>query len=74
MLCDPHRALVTGPTKLHGKTIISPDIRAGMAFVLAGLIASDTTTIEHADLIERGYEKIDERLKLLGAQIERIEV
>jgi UDP-N-acetylglucosamine 1-carboxyvinyltransferase len=74
MLCDPHRALVTGPTRLHGKTIISPDIRAGMSFVLAGLIASDKTTIEHADLIERGYEKIDERLKLLGAQIERIEV
>ncbi len=73
MLCDPHRALVTGPTPLHGKTIISPDIRAGIAFVLAGLIASGTTTIEHAHLIERGYEKIHERLKLLGASITRIE-
>lgn len=73
MLCDPHRALVSGPTPLHGKTIISPDIRAGMAFVLAGLIASGKTTIEQAHLIERGYEKIDERLTQLGAHIQRIE-
>lgn len=73
MLCDPHRALVTGPTKLSGKTIISPDIRAGMAFVLAGLIASGKTTIEQAHLIERGYENIHERLNALGAKIERVE-
>lgn len=73
LLCDPHRALVAGPTPLKGKTIISPDIRAGMAFVLAGLIASGKTTIEQAHLIERGYEKIDERLRQLGAVIERIE-
>ncbi|HEY1074101.1 MAG TPA: UDP-N-acetylglucosamine 1-carboxyvinyltransferase, partial [Patescibacteria group bacterium] len=73
MLCDPHRALVTGPTKFSGKTIISPDIRAGMAFVLAGLIASGKTTIEQAHLIERGYENIHERLNSLGAKIERIE-
>ncbi len=73
MLCDPHRALVTGPTPLHGKTIISPDIRAGVAFILAGLVANGTTTIEHAHLVERGYEKIHERLKLLGASITRIE-
>ncbi len=73
MLCDPHRALITGPTELHGKTIISPDIRAGMAFILAGLIANGKTTIEQAHLIERGYEKIDMRLAQLGAKIERIE-
>lgn len=73
MLCDPHRALVAGPTPLSGKTIMSPDIRAGMAFVLAGLIADGTTTIEHADLIERGYENIVERLNSLGAKIERVE-
>lgn len=73
MLCDPHRALVTGPTPLQGGTIISPDIRAGMAFVLAGLVAHGKTTIEQAHLIERGYERIDERLRLLGASIERIE-
>lgn len=73
LLCDPHRALVAGPTPLKGKAIISPDIRAGMAFVLAGLIASGKTTIEQAHLIERGYEKIDERLRELGAVIERIE-
>lgn len=74
MLCDPHRALVSGPTPLHGKTIISPDIRAGMAFVLAGLVSSGKTTIEHAHLIERGYENIHERLAAMGAQIERVEV
>lgn len=73
LLCDPHRALVAGPTKLRGKTIMSPDIRAGMAFVLAGLIAHGTTTIEHAELIERGYENIVDRLNSLGAKIERIE-
>jgi UDP-N-acetylglucosamine 1-carboxyvinyltransferase len=73
LLCDPHRALVAGPTPLKGKTIISPDIRAGMAFVLAGLIASGKTTIEQAHLIERGYEKIDDRLRQLGTVIERTE-
>ncbi len=72
MLCDPHRALITGPTDLHGKTIISPDIRAGMAFILAGLAATGTTTISQAHLVERGYEKIDERLNTLGAHIERV--
>ncbi len=73
MLCDPHRALVTGPTPLQGAKIISPDIRAGMAFILAGLCAHGKTTIEQAHLIERGYEQIDVRLRALGAQIERIE-
>ncbi len=74
MLCDPHRALVTGPTPLRGKSIISPDIRAGMAFILAGLVASGKTTVNHAHLIERGYENMHERLGELGAHIERIEV
>ncbi len=73
LLCDPHRALVAGPTKLRGKTIMSPDLRAGVAFVLAGLIADGTTTIEHAELIERGYENLVDRLNSLGAKIERVE-
>lgn len=74
LLCDPHRAQVTGPTPLKGQTIISPDLRAGMAFLLAGLIADGTTTIEQAHLIERGYENIHTRLNALGAHIERIDV
>lgn len=73
MLCDPHRALVTGPTPLQGKDIISPDIRAGMAFMLAGMVATGKTTINQAHLIERGYANIHERLNQLGASIERIE-
>lgn len=73
LLCDPHRALVSGPTKLRGKTILSPDIRAGVAFILAGLVAHGTTTIGHAELIERGYEDIVGRLNGLGAKIDRIE-
>lgn len=73
LLCDPHRAQVTGPTPLKGQTIISPDLRAGMAFLLAGLIADGTTTIEQAHLIERGYENIHTRLNALGAKIERID-
>lgn len=73
LLCDPHRALVSGPTPLRGRTIPSPDLRAGMAFVLAGLIAEGQTTVEHVEMIERGYEKIDERLRSLGARIIRVE-
>ena len=73
ILCDPHRAVVTGPTKLYGQQMSSPDIRAGMAMLLAALCAEGTSTIGNIGEIDRGYERIDERLRSLGAQIERIE-
>lgn len=73
VICDPHRAMISGPTKLYGTHIISPDIRAGMALVIAGLVASGKAKIENIELIERGYYKIEERLKNIGAAIKRIE-
>ncbi len=71
VLCDPHRAIVSGPTRLRGGTVESPDIRAGMAMLLAALCAEGTSTINNAQQIERGYERIEERLGALGARIER---
>jgi UDP-N-acetylglucosamine 1-carboxyvinyltransferase len=71
VLCDPHRAIVMGPTKLHGEFLISPDIRAGMAMLLAALCADGQSTIENIGQIDRGYERVDEKLRALGAQIER---
>jgi UDP-N-acetylglucosamine 1-carboxyvinyltransferase len=73
VLCDPHRALVSGPSRLRGGTVDSPDIRAGMAMLVAALCAEGQSTINNVGQIERGYERIDERLRLLGAQIERVE-
>ncbi len=73
ILCDPHRAVVTGPTRLYGQQMSSPDIRAGMAMLLAALCAEGTSTIGNIGEIDRGYERIDERLRSLGARIERIE-
>ncbi len=74
-LCDPHRAVVHGPTVLHGvKTITSPDIRAGMALLLAALCARGTTTIRNIGQIDRGYERVEEKLRGLGAQIRREDV
>jgi UDP-N-acetylglucosamine 1-carboxyvinyltransferase len=73
ILCDPHRAVVTGPTKLYGQQMSSPDIRAGMSMLLAALCAEGTSTIGNIGEIDRGYERIDERLRSLGARIERIE-
>lgn len=72
-LCDPHRVLVSGPTKLRGKVVESPDIRAGMALVVAALCADGESEIRNIEIVERGYEKIEERLKLLGAKIRRVE-
>jgi UDP-N-acetylglucosamine 1-carboxyvinyltransferase len=72
VLCDPHRAIVAGPSRLHGASMISPDIRAGMAMLLAAVCADGTSTINNADQIERGYERIDERLNALGARITRV--
>ncbi|HSB37450.1 MAG TPA: UDP-N-acetylglucosamine 1-carboxyvinyltransferase, partial [Gaiellaceae bacterium] len=73
ILCDPHRAVVTGPARLYGQQMSSPDIRAGMAMLLAALCAEGTSTIGNIGEIDRGYERIDERLRSLGARIERIE-
>ena len=73
ILCDPHRAVVTGPATLFGQRMASPDIRAGMAMVIAALCAEGTSTIGNVGEIDRGYERIDERLRSLGAAIERIE-
>jgi UDP-N-acetylglucosamine 1-carboxyvinyltransferase len=71
VLCDPHRCVVSGPSRLRGGTVESPDIRAGMAMLLAALAAEGTSTINNIGQIERGYEKIHERLSALGARIER---
>ena len=73
VLCDPHRALVIGPSRLNGAKVESPDIRAGMAMLLAALAASGESVIDNVGQIERGYERIDERLRALGARIERVE-
>jgi UDP-N-acetylglucosamine 1-carboxyvinyltransferase len=73
ILCDPHRAVVTGPAKLYGQRMASPDIRAGMAMLIASLCADGVSTIGNVGEIDRGYERIDERLRGLGAQIERVE-
>jgi UDP-N-acetylglucosamine 1-carboxyvinyltransferase len=71
--CDPHRVVVSGPTRLHGTRLTSPDIRAGMALVIAALCARGTSVIENAEIIDRGYARIDEKLRALGADIERAE-
>jgi UDP-N-acetylglucosamine 1-carboxyvinyltransferase len=71
VLCDPHRAIVTGPRRLHGERLESPDIRAGMAMLIAALCAEGRSEIGNVSQIDRGYERIDERLRALGAQIER---
>ena len=74
ILCDPHRAVVTGPAQLYGQRLESPDIRAGMAMVIAALCAEGTSTIGNIGQIDRGYERIDERLRGLGAAIERADL
>jgi UDP-N-acetylglucosamine 1-carboxyvinyltransferase len=73
ILCDPHRAVVNGPARLYGERMESPDIRAGMAMLIASLCAEGTSTIGNIGQIDRGYERIDERLRALGASIERVE-
>lgn len=72
IMCDPHRVVISGPTKLHGHKLTSPDLRAGIAMIIAGMIASGKTEIDNIYQIDRGYERIDERLRSLGAEIERI--
>jgi UDP-N-acetylglucosamine 1-carboxyvinyltransferase len=73
ILCDPHRAVVTGPAQLVGQRMESPDIRAGMSMLLAALAAEGQSTIGAAHQIDKGYERIDERLRSLGASIERVD-
>ena len=73
-LCDPHRAVVSGPCVLHGDKLVSPDVRAGMAMVIAAMIARGESSISNVYQIERGYENLIPRLKALGAHIECVEV
>ena len=72
IVCDPHRAVVSGPSRLHGERMESPDIRAGMAMLIAALFADGRSEIGNIRQIDRGYERIDERLRALGARIERV--
>jgi len=72
IICDPHRIVVNGPSQLVGRHLESPDLRAGFALVLAGLIAEGETMIDNIYQIDRGYEKIEERLRALGAEIKRV--
>lgn len=73
VIADPHRVIITGPKKLHGDVIPSPDIRAGGALVLAALAAEGQSTVEHAEVIERGYENFAQKLASLGADIKKVE-
>jgi UDP-N-acetylglucosamine 1-carboxyvinyltransferase len=71
VLCDPHRCIVQGPSRLMGEKMESPDIRAGMALLIAALSANGKSTIRNIIQIERGYERVDEKLISLGASIQR---
>jgi UDP-N-acetylglucosamine 1-carboxyvinyltransferase len=73
IVCDPHRVVVSGPSRLYGQRLTSPDIRAGMAILIAALCANGQSVIGNVAEIDRGYERIDERLRAVGAQIERVE-
>ena len=72
ILCDPHRAVVAGPSQLYGEHLSSPDIRAGMALVIAALCAQGQSVIDNIGQIDRGYERIEQRLRALGAHIDRV--
>jgi UDP-N-acetylglucosamine 1-carboxyvinyltransferase len=74
VLCDPHRAVVIGPERLRGSRLVSPDIRAGMAMLIAALCAQGESEIHNIIQIDRGFSRIDERLRALGAKIERLEL
>lgn len=73
IMCDPHRAVVTGPTQLHGRKLTSPDLRAGIAIVIAAAVADGQTEVGNIYQIDRGYEKIENRLQSIGVQIERVD-
>ena len=72
VICDPHRVIITGPSKLRGQTVRSPDIRAGMAMIIAALCATRRPcVVQNAEIVDRGYERVEEKLRALGADIER---
>ena len=71
ILCDPHRAVVRGRTRLKGREVISPDVRAGMALVVAALCADGQSVIKNIEQIERGYEQLLDKLAFIGAEIKR---
>ena len=72
VVCDPHRLIVTGPTRLRGQTVRSPDIRAGMALLIGALCSEGQPCVIHnAEVIDRGYERVDEKLRALGADVVR---
>jgi UDP-N-acetylglucosamine 1-carboxyvinyltransferase len=72
IVCDPHRVIVTGPARLHGQTVRSPDIRAGMGLLMAALCAKgQPSVVQNADIIDRGYERVEQKLQSLGADITR---
>jgi UDP-N-acetylglucosamine 1-carboxyvinyltransferase len=71
IMCDPHRVVVSGPTNFSGKHIESPDIRAGIALILAATIAKGKSVIDNAEIIDRGYENIEGRLQKIGVDIRR---
>jgi UDP-N-acetylglucosamine 1-carboxyvinyltransferase len=73
IIADPHRVVITGPTPLYGQEIKSFDLRAGATLIIAGLLAEGETIINEAEIVDRGYERIEERLKILGARIERVD-
>ena len=72
ILCDPHRCVVQGPSLLHGDEVASPDIRAGMALLIAALCAEGQSIIRNIRQIDRGYERVEDKLRQLGAKIERV--
>jgi len=74
VFCDPHRVVVVGPSQLFGGTLESPDVRAGMSLLIAALCAKGQSTIYNIHQIDRGYERIEEKLQALGAKIERLPV
>jgi UDP-N-acetylglucosamine 1-carboxyvinyltransferase len=72
IVCDPHRVVITGKTQLLGTSMASPDIRAGMAMVIAALCAKGESRIDRADVIYRGYEHLTDKLRALGAEVEQV--
>jgi UDP-N-acetylglucosamine 1-carboxyvinyltransferase len=72
VVCDPHRVVISGVSKLRGQTLPSPDIRAGMALLGAALCATGRSRVQNAEMIDRGYERVEEKLVSLGARIQRV--
>lgn len=72
IVCDPHRVVISGPAKLRGTEVSSPDIRSGMALVIAALCAKGKSTIQNTNVISRGYENIEEKIEMLGGKIKKI--